>query len=247
MSQSFRNERATELRNLAQILQRKGIVGDPGPLFSAATDCHRDRGNYWGYSLEGLVFRSLGQLKTVPYPINDLSLKLTIDIRGVCSDNVDSDPFEEYNFQLVIFGSYKKQGDHATQKVTNSWHLDRHVPTSTENEPRFLHPHYHLQFGGHVLKETVNEDVQFSGQVLLIDSPRIPFPPLDALLGIDFVLTNFINSGDIRFREQGDYANQLKRMQERLWKSYTIALASRWQPNHNLVPWPCNHLWPQFM
>lgn len=245
MSQSFRNARATELRRLAQILQREGVINDAGPLYSAEVECRKDKGSNWGYSLEGLIFRPLSQLKTIPYPIEELSLRLTIDVKGICNDQIEGDPFEDYNLQLLIRGSYKNQLDDSYKVVTCSWHLDRHISNPGDGDSRFLHPHYHLQFGGHALKEVVGDDQQFVGKILLIDSPRIAYPPLDALLGIDFVLTNFFTSPDLKFREEGEYANQLEAMQERLWKSYTKALASRWQPNHHLAPWQCNLIWPQ--
>ncbi len=244
MSQRFRIARATELRQLAQILQREGVVQDITPLAAAEKDCREGSGEYWGYSLDGLIFRSLGDLKTVPQPVKDISLQLTIDVQGICSDDLEDDPFEKYNFQLLVRGFYENKATQDYEDVKCSWHLDRHISNPEENEPNFFHPQYHFQFGGHALKD-INEDQKSTSLILLIDSPRIPHPPLDALLGIDFVLTNFLNSAELEFREEGEYANQLEAMQKRLWKPYVTTLLSHWQPNRHSIPWQSNLIWPQ--
>ncbi len=240
--QSFKNKRATELRQFISILQKHSVVNEVWPLYNAENMCRNYAGEYWGYSIENLIFRFAnkeGKLKTIPQSVKDLTLQMTVVVKGICKDSENLDPFEKYEFQLLLFGNYENE----QKKVKCSWHLDRHVEKADQLS-RFAHPQYHFQFGGHALKD-LKEDEKDVGQVLIIDSPRIPHPPLDALLGIDFILTNFIPRSELDFREEREYIKLIESMQDRLWKPYVNSLASRWQPNSRSAPWQSHLIWPQ--
>jgi hypothetical protein len=52
---------------------------------------------------------------------------------------------------------------------------------------------------------------------------------MDAILGIDFVLSNFVKK-DIynKIKTNSQYKAAVKHSQERLWKPYMLSLANHW-------------------
>lgn len=70
------------------------------------------------------------------------------------------------------------------------WHLDNHLRSA--KTPPEVHPLYHLNFGGQRLASCRLDGANklFFGLVEL-EAPRIQLPPMDAVLLVDFVLSNF--------------------------------------------------------
>lgn len=67
------------------------------------------------------------------------------------------------------------------------------------------------------------------GDVLLLPAPRISYPPMDIVLGIDFILSNFVEKkvyNELRCDPQ--YKSAVKNAQARLWKPYILSLAHFW-------------------
>ena len=64
----------------------------------------------------------------------------------------------------------------------SSFHLDYDASDNAD----VIHPWFHFTYGGHNLKE------EETGNVLLLTSPRLPYMPMDFFLGIDFILSNFL-------------------------------------------------------
>jgi hypothetical protein len=81
------------------------------------------------------------------------------------------------------------------------------------------------------------------GTGLILESPRIAHPPMDAILGIDFVLTNYFCSSRLDFREEGDYSNLLRAAQKRIWLPYARALD--WTKRREDNDWAPSRIWPQ--
>ena len=92
-----------------------------------------------------------------------------------------------------------------------------------------MHPDFHLTFGGNAMKsEGENENLVF-GKVLIVPSPRLPHPPMDAILGIDFIIKNFVQK-DIanNIISDSQYRKAVESSQWRLWRPYILAVASHW-------------------
>jgi hypothetical protein len=71
---------------------------------------------------------------------------------------------------------------------------------------------------------------------------------MDAVIGIDFVLTNFFVSSALTFREEGDYRSILRSAHGRIWRPYVHDLALAWQPMASSSDWSSNDkLWPQLL
>jgi hypothetical protein len=238
----FRLERATELDALARILERSEVCYDCSPLYQAANECRQPSTDRWRYSVERLIFRIRDTKNAIPPKVYDVTLDLSITLVGHCSEEGEiRDPLDALEFNMVVTGKHDKDGE--TRSVICSWHLDRDLPPGPGGEHEFIHPVYHFQHGGRNIWGLEND----FGDSLILESPRIAHPPMDAILGIDFVLTNYIKSGDLSFRQENDYKNLLRSAQEIMWKPYARALVFAWGPVPNESEWPFVLPWPQLV
>lgn len=118
---------------------------------------------------------------------------------------------DDYAMQLYISGM--KDG----QKYMCSWHLD--LDTSTDH--RYIHPRFHLTYGGTKMRDTFHDGSSCFGQLLLLVTPRIPCMPMDGILAIDFILNHFYKKDDIgEILSNSQYRKAVKSSQKRLWKPY---------------------------
>lgn len=238
----FRLERAKELNLLAEILVRNNVSPDPSPVYRAASTCREDAGDSWGYSVERLIFRLRYIKKPIPSGVYDVTLTFSMSLTGHCyEDSEIRDPLDSLEFNIVINGKHDDEG--TTNPVMCSWHLDRDEPPSAGGKHEFMHPCYHFQFGGRHAK---GSRLDF-GAALILESPRIAHPPMDAILGVDFILTNYIKSSDLNFREESDYKNLLKKAQARMWRPYAHALAHTWHDIPDKSYWHFKLPWPQLV
>lgn len=98
------------------------------------------------------------------------------------------------------------------------WHIDKdHGVDSNE-----FHPLYHLQMT-HCGECSNSESCSF----LTLDSPRLPFPPLDFVLCIGFCLTNFYVKDffENKFTHNQQVMTAYKKSQEEILKRYYRTLA----------------------
>lgn len=238
---SYKRDRAKELMTLAEILNRVAVCQDTSPLYRAASQVNSSHGSTWGYEMDRLRFRLDARHHAVPQQVMDLTLELSLRIEAnyVPEDEGEFlDPFQKLDFNIVTSGISVSDRD---QRVMCAWHLDRDIGQAGDPEQTFIHPQYHFQFGG--------RDMQYVEHgfcsVLLLETPRIAHPPMDAILGVDFVLTNYFRSDRLKFREEGTYINILRTAQDRIWRPYALALASRWTESRQSLQWPPTKLWPQ--
>jgi hypothetical protein len=238
----FRLERAKELDTLARILDRTGICSDCTPLHQAADECRQPSADRWRYSLERLIFRIRDTKNAIPSKVYDVTLDLSIFLTGHCKDDGEiRDPLNALEFNMVITGKHDKNGE--TRSVLCSWHLDRDLPAAPGGTHEFIHPVYHFQHGGRNMWGLGND----FGDSLILESPRLAHPPMDAILGIDFVLTNYIKSSELEFRQENDYKNLLRSAQAIMWKPYARALTFAWEPGPIQSEWPFILPWPQLV
>lgn len=247
---SVRGRIASKIEQLARILLAYQVVLDVRPLYSAASQC-RDYSSAqrWGYSVSNLLFRANGNLKTIPANVEEISIELSISIEGFCEPEEFQDPLTRLEFNINIIGrqlALADNGEAIYKNASCSWHLDRHIG---EEPPEYIHPLYHFQYGGNSLNIGINDhgDQLDISSTLVLDSPRIPHPPMDVLIGTDFILSNFISSSRLGFRREGEYINLILPVQEQLWKPYADVIAAYWQPNAHLLSWHPIQLWPQLL
>lgn len=196
---------AAYIQNIANMLKNKGLCPDITPL---------TKGYKKGIcNVMSLKFRIPNVPRNTKPSVASLDILLDVSFKETNKINI---PISEYFFKVTVSGNDKGK------KVKSSWHLDY----DNSNNQDYIHPHYHLTWGGDTLK-----DVEL-GDVLLLPTPRISYPPMDIVLGIDFVLSNFVKA-DIYKQIQSDsqYKAAVKSAQEKLWKPYMLSLAHHWCNN----------------
>jgi hypothetical protein len=252
-AEQFARERANELRSLARVLLDRDLVRDVGPLEHAASLCAvwRSNSDYrWSYDFQGLSFRGLksadgGLRHSRPRCLQQVELELHLELAGTCLDEDEpADPLVRLAIDLEVTG----ETDHG-DILTGAWHLDRHISTPRGDDPEggdydsdFAHPHYHLQYGGRRVWD--KSDPEF-GTHLLLEPPRIAHPPLDGVLAVDFVLSNYFGPQWRLLRSESPVYNELVAgAQRRLWRPYALATAAHWAP-YGEREWYAEAIWPQ--
>lgn len=240
----FKEALAAELRVVAQVLQDEDLIREQQPLLIAATDAARARiekdRNRWHYRCEELVLivdqEHLQHYRnTRPVGLQELEIELTIDATGTYQARPSlADPFTSLQVDCVIKAHAKGES------FVCSWHLDRNVGDSEDASKHFVHPCYHFQYGGYRLPDDL-------GRLLFVEPPRIAHPPLDAILAIDFVLTNYFPDTWRTLRQEGGrYSRIVRQAQHRCWRPYAKAGVSRWSGEGTPL-WPAESIWPQLI
>ncbi len=241
---------AEDLAALADLLEAQGVCADITPLTVAVSQMADYGGQSWNYEVDGLLFPlSQSDNPSLPAQVADLSCKLDLRVTGLVPADPDSalgDPFSSLNVDLIVRA--RTMAGKATAVV---WHFDRHI--GSVSAAAAAHPIYHWQCGGSGARSFAREigsaDLL---PVLLIDSPRIAHPPLDAVLAVDFVLSNFVSSQWRTMRQLTKYRSILARSQRHFWRPYAAGVR-RWFAT--LIPpaadidsaWAPDDLWPHLL
>lgn len=190
--------------------------------------------DYWTYSIHDLIFRDLDLgRKTLPEEIIDPTLTLKVDLVGTYPKDYTHiiDPFarlktKAYTIQFVMNAqSFDLQGDVIDLK--NAWHLDQHFE---DTEASFFHPFYHLHQGGYELTNENKDNPAFTtGNLVILESPRLMHHPMDGIMAIDFVIRNFYEVDTHQLLTDLKTYNQLlKKAHDRFLRPYILSLASNW-------------------
>ncbi len=238
----FRSNVSKKLRLLAEVLEKHQIVMDVNPLRKAADYCIRynSQGN-WGYEVSSLIFHQLQGLRLFPNGAQTPQLRLDMRIQGPCSVRDNTDPLSLVDMEIEIYSTINS--DNQENIIKHCWHFDRQIEGG--NVPEFSHPSYHFQFGGNRLENHLRDK---PSHILLLESPRLAHPPMDAILGVDFVIANFVGRNIAHdCVEDVTYQSLIKEAQKQLWKPYLYNLHGVWQPNSHLLPWKPSSIWPQII
>lgn len=198
----------------------------------------------WGYDAPNLLFRLPNEPEnSTPYPLKKVELSLTVIVRGN-TDNLNScnDPFESLNFDIIM------KGKHDTKDVRATYHLDRHIFEEGDNPSIEAHPCYHFQFGGKKMIEENGTPINL-GDLMILDSPRISYHPMDLILGVDFLLSNFLPENWNNLTSTVDEYNTLVEKYQNLFlKPYALSIASHWDKrvlNGDSINWSPSTIHPQ--
>ncbi len=254
-SKKFRLDRARDLEILATLLKK--VDFDNSNVYEARTQLSNEKKFFtnpntkstspdsWGYDVN-LTF-SFQETPEHTHPDSACSMQLDFSIKlvGDCQDYdkkefvTQKDPFHHLEFNLVIRGIGE-----GGKELLASYHLDRHIHTEENNEPDASHPIYHFQFGGRKLDKN-NMDY---GQSLILDAPRIAHYPMDLVLGIDFVLSNFFPATWRRLLQENDYVSLIREYQNAILKPYIYSLASKWKDyNNSDIDWGFGSILPNLL
>lgn len=223
---AYCKEFSSHLRYIADKLFNLGLIKDITPLQTAAsqyrTTLKPDIKLYSSF-LDSLKFENIDPdkkfKKTRPQSFDSetgMELTLSVDLIGKVPNEEVEDPFTKLEINIELLGFDSDLND-----LINCWHIDRHILAKEgeeeEESPYFPHPLYHIQYGGR--KMTNREDLNY-GNILVIDSPRISFPPMDIILTLDYVIANYYGKiwyelkDDIRYNEAISYSR------EKIWRPY---------------------------
>ena len=251
ISQEVRLDVANDLLNFLEILKTKTAIDiesigesiDKLKEFNniPKTEYQESRdNNYWGYATEIRI--ELDNLEKhlhqnlVTTPILTFNIDLVADA-NYYFDNDDKDPLKDLKFNIFIT-AWNTNG----KEIVHSLHLDRHPENSHSSEP---HPKYHFQFGGKELHSRVED----YGQTLFLDSPRLMHYPMDFILGLDFVLSNYVCETWNKLQGEHEYISLIAKYQKLLLNPYFNSLFNHWQcrtPFKNR-PWNTQDIMPQIV
>lgn len=234
-----RRRLSKDLLALYQVLKdkRTDVIPDPSSLSSAANQVNRDtKSDRWSYEVAGFLLRVKMPQNSLPSNCGEwLDVTIDLDIGGVCK----TDGVAEID-KLVL----NLKIETASKGNICSWHFDKHIADagSTHNVPTEAHPLYHFQHGGHAMKPLADQ----LGGMLLLPAPRLAFPPMNAILSLDFVLSNFSGHCWQQLRDEPAYIRLLKDSQLIYWRPYVEKIASWWSGQSKQDP-ECQVLWPHLI
>ncbi|GCC53216.1 hypothetical protein SanaruYs_34590 [Chryseotalea sanaruensis] len=224
-------EIATDLIRLATVLRTYPVCSDPYPLDAAGNYCLSNSNRpHWSYKVGKISFDADLVNGRIPFRCTDIKVSLSIEISGSRDEQNETtiNPLNSLQFDIEIEGRVSPGEENDPIDLFSSWHLDRHIYSLKDNAPNYSHPLYHLAFGG-VKMEPMEKDY---GRSIILPAPRIIHPPMDAVLGIDFILQNYKNKHSIKkVIEDSDYRKIVKNSQARLWKPFFESIYSHWNPS----------------
>ncbi|SMD42423.1 hypothetical protein SAMN00777080_0973 [Aquiflexum balticum DSM 16537] len=183
-------------------------------------------GDYISYSIDEpmfLVFQNFDiERHAIPHGIEkldnseiDRQVKLNVLLEELISvDNEFDDRVSRLGLNLIVEVKYFE--DSNFKEVYSGFHFDRGDCGMSE----FCHPIYHCTYGGKSLKPFGSE----LGKLFSNAGPRIIHPPMELVLGVDFVIRNYYKKENhIKITEDPRYTALLKRAHINYWLPYSIA------------------------
>lgn len=245
-----REEMASDLLLLAKLLEKHYL--DTGNIRKAASQLkevnfvpkiqQKDdvNYNYLGYDVSDINFFFINPPShTHPDGLENITLHFDINlIKEYTRDRTYtySDPLKHLEFNIVVIG-FKDGKEHII-----SYHLDRHPECI--DDPIEAHPKYHFQFGGRKLDKRGKD----FGQSIILDSPRIMHYPMDIVLGIDFIVSNFFPEVWRELKKENDYVSIISEYKNKFLKPYFCSLANHWNGMINgESSWNSEQICPQLV
>lgn len=226
-----------DIQKIATLLETKGI--DTSSIYTMISNL-RSNHPHVNYKLKPMTFYFDNNLRypKVKSHKRVQNLELIFDMK-ICMDFKSftdlQDPFSDFAFNIKIFGN--EESDLET-KLVYTLHFDKHDGSSSP----MPHPSYHFQLGGRELKDNITD----YGQALFLDSPRIMHHPMEFILGIDFVLSNFFPKIWNDIKKSPDYFDTIKKYQQYFMQPYYQSIANSFD---NKLPqnWNAQKIYPQLI
>ena len=165
---------------------------------------------------DGIVFHTLSTGMSPNPGIKSSKLDVFLSLKyEFCFDKPSlEDTMKNYDLDLQISATQKNH----TSKHFFEWHQDvQPQKRSGTKKYQFIHPYYHFHAGGAFLQK------KGPGSLLQLSSPRLPHPPMDLILAINFVICNFYSTHESRFQSEmkilddEEYIDLVKRAAERVY------------------------------
>ena len=154
---------------------------------------------------------------TKPDNIGSIDLYLEVEVDYLTNNTANPVPITIKSFNVILKSD-------SGQMI--SWHLDS---DSAGNSNKYLHPYFHITFGGRIMENAIENRTHDFGQTLVMRNPRFMHPPMDIILGIDFILNHYVSRDYAQyFLGDKEYQDIIKKMQDCLWKPYALAFAKNY-------------------
>lgn len=146
---------------------------------------------------EGITFHSLTNGMTPNPGIrgNKIDLTLTLKYEYNCEKTNLKEIINDYLLDLQIVGIHKNPHNNYSKHYFE-WLQDTLPPKNTDEKYQFIHPHYHFHAGGNFLKQKA------PGSLIQLSSPRLPYPPMDIILAVNFIICNFFSTKESKFAQE---------------------------------------------
>jgi hypothetical protein len=224
---AFRDRMIREIQQLLRLLEKVGIDCSllNGGLQRASSDLGNNEVNArvvnsWGYDSKEIVFSVNPAPNGVKPAVDRMQIILRINVVGSYVKRPEGVAVNMLECNVIVKG-YK--GD---DEYISTYHFDRNIEGGMA--PEYPHPYYHMHFGG----REMDVDNRNFGNLLLLDSPRVAHLPMEIILGVDFILSNFLPDKWNALRNDGEYVNLHRRYQKLFWRPYIHALAQHWQDEY---------------
>ncbi|WP_134706018.1 hypothetical protein [Rahnella sp. CJA17(1/100)] len=222
-----------DMYRLRSFLDRYGICQDTGPINRLIVKLNANKqgehAEAFEYSLDDLVFHIEEKNGTIcPPQITPKSSPIEIHLELILKSNgvYNFINIKEMSGQLRLVAEWLNDASDDGEIKTShtAWHFDFHVPESNDGTNLFCHPRFHIQNGGNRLTDSL----QNYGDLMIMDAPRLPLPPMDVVLAIDFILSNFFGSVWQEALCDSEYRDVVSRAQERWWRPYYEGIYQHW-------------------
>ncbi|MFF5384326.1 hypothetical protein [Pedobacter suwonensis] len=223
-SKSFKTARKKDVTDYLQILANYGVYYRSLDFKDALSDA------LWGYSIQGLTIpvekTTLKHIRPMGFSAAEVIVEIDVESNISEWDNLN-DPFTNLSFRSLMKGTNTK-----TNKVHYlSFHVDRHNGAKT-NE---VHPLYHLQYLQNAKSKPKDEFDH--GESLQLDIPRMMHFPMELILGVSFLLSNYAPLQYAKLVKDRQYINLCREYQHRVWRPYINSLENYWTTPLNQRIW----------
>lgn len=231
---------ASDLTALAEILNKEGI--DTSQFYTISGQLKQPPLKYKLLPFKIEIKDSEKFPKRLSHKKSARNLELFFDLEIECdSTNFvgNQDPFKKYSFNIVIKG---RNMNNAKSKLIYAIHFDKHNLKEQQegNTPHQIHPAYHFQFGGNKLEDEEKLD---SGRALFLDAPRIMHHPMELILGMDFILSNFFPTIWNKIKHLPAYKKILKKYQKDFILPYFKSVVEHFEGAPTV--WNTQEIYPQ--
>lgn len=173
---------------------------------------------------EGIAFHTLttGMSANPATKNQKLDLYLSMSYEYHSEEAEVDEKMKHYTLNLHIKGVQKNN----PSKHDFGWHQDGfeemrlEVKKKKKRKLHFIHPYYHFHAGGTAIAG------KGPGSLMMLSSPRLPHPPMDIVLAVNFIICHFYSTQETRFAkemgifEDDDYKQLVERSATRLYKPY---------------------------
>lgn len=187
--------------------------------------------SYWNYKINQIELKLEKDIprKKLPKSVCDLKLIVSIEVSGDTDKINEIDPFQTLAFNFIIKGNFLCEKTEEIKTAITSYHLDRHIYNDGDNIPEEPHPFYHFQFGGKKLIDEQGDKID-TGELLVLETPRIAHHPMEFILGMDYLISNFYpNIRKQLMTGKQEYRRLIEKYQNKMLKPYFHAITSNWE------------------